>query len=290
MLTNRPEFHFVDTAAMHLGRDPVLDLQHLDRGADRVPGGRRRHTVLVTEQAFLDTASRVRGAAKPRARGRRRRRPREARSTLAELEARATRSFDFEAAWRAVQPDDVLHGDLHLRHHRPAQGRAADPRQHPRRPVRAFDEMFRLPGDGRVVSWLPMAHIAERDASHYVPMRLRRHHHLLPRPAPGRRLPARSAPDLVLRGAAGLGKTQGGDRDRHRARARRRPEAGDRVGAEGRPAQGRGRAGGRGGPGRARRRARQGRRARCCRKIRERVGLDQVALGARRRRAHARAR
>ena len=40
MLTNRPEFHLIDTAAMHLGRDPVLDLQHLLARADRLPARR----------------------------------------------------------------------------------------------------------------------------------------------------------------------------------------------------------------------------------------------------------
>ena len=66
-----------------------------------------------------------------------------------------------------------------------------------------------------------MAHIAERNASQYVPMIYGLQTHLLPRPAPGRRLPGRSPPDLVLRGAADLGEAEGGAGDRLRGRVRR---------------------------------------------------------------------
>jgi long-subunit acyl-CoA synthetase (AMP-forming) len=38
--------------------------------------------------------------------------------------------------------------------------------------VRGFDNVIAFPDDGRVVSWLPMAHIAERACSHYLPMLL----------------------------------------------------------------------------------------------------------------------
>ncbi len=36
--------------------------------------------------------------------------------------------------------------------------------------VRGYDEVIEFPDDGRVISWLPMAHIAERACSHYLPM------------------------------------------------------------------------------------------------------------------------
>ena len=38
--------------------------------------------------------------------------------------------------------------------------------------VKGFDQVIAFPDDGRVVSWLPMAHIAERACSHYLPMLL----------------------------------------------------------------------------------------------------------------------
>ena len=36
--------------------------------------------------------------------------------------------------------------------------------------INGFDQVIEFPDDGRVVSWLPMAHIAERACSHYLPM------------------------------------------------------------------------------------------------------------------------
>jgi long-subunit acyl-CoA synthetase (AMP-forming) len=38
--------------------------------------------------------------------------------------------------------------------------------------VRSFDQIIAFPNDGRVVSYLPMAHIAERNCSHYLPLML----------------------------------------------------------------------------------------------------------------------
>ena len=38
--------------------------------------------------------------------------------------------------------------------------------------MQGFDEVIAFPDDGRVISWLPMAHIAERACSHYLPIML----------------------------------------------------------------------------------------------------------------------
>ncbi len=38
--------------------------------------------------------------------------------------------------------------------------------------VKAFDQVIPFPDDGRVISWLPYAHIAERACSHYLPLML----------------------------------------------------------------------------------------------------------------------
>src|SRR3954470_12709316 len=94
MLTNRPEFHLVDAAAMHLGAIPFsmyntsapeqIEFVVRDAGA----------RVAVVEDAFADRlrAERVVGV-----------------EGLAELEARGEGAgLDFDAAWRAVTPDDVL--------------------------------------------------------------------------------------------------------------------------------------------------------------------------------------
>jgi long-subunit acyl-CoA synthetase (AMP-forming) len=36
--------------------------------------------------------------------------------------------------------------------------------------INGFDQVIEFPSEGRVISWLPMAHIAERSCSHYLPM------------------------------------------------------------------------------------------------------------------------
>ncbi|HEX5980660.1 MAG TPA: AMP-binding protein, partial [Thermoleophilaceae bacterium] len=147
MLVNRPEFHWFDAAALHLGATPFsvyntytaeqVEYQLQDSGA----------TIVITEQAFAD---RIGGA--------------EHVIVIddgGEVESHAQDGFDFEAAWRAVEPDDVLTliytsgttgppKGVELTHANLMAG------------VNGFDQVIAFPDDGRVVSWLPMAHIAER--------------------------------------------------------------------------------------------------------------------------------
>src|SRR3954454_11256238 len=93
--------------------------------------------------------------------------------SLDELEAKgeANEGFDFESAWKAVEPDDVLTliytsgttgppKGVQITH-----GNITDT-------VRSYDEIIGFPDGGRVVSYLPMAHVAERNVSHYLPMML----------------------------------------------------------------------------------------------------------------------
>jgi long-subunit acyl-CoA synthetase (AMP-forming) len=157
MLTNRPEFHWFDAAALHLGATPFsiyntyapdqVEYQLEDAGAN----------IVVTEKAFAD---RIRGVEHVIVV-----------DDGGEVESHAPDGFDFDAAWRAVEPDDVLTliytsgttgppKGVQLTH---ANQIAA---------VNGFDEVIAFPDDGRVVSWLPMAHIAERACSHYLPMLL----------------------------------------------------------------------------------------------------------------------
>jgi long-subunit acyl-CoA synthetase (AMP-forming) len=157
MLTNRPEFHWFDAAALHLGATPFsiyntyapeqVEYQLQDAGAN----------IVITEQAFAD---RIRGVEHVIVV-----------DDGGEVESHAPDGFDFEAAWRAVEPDDILTliytsgttgppKGVQLTH---ANLIAA---------VNGFDRVIAFPDDGRVVSWLPMAHIAERACSHYLPMLL----------------------------------------------------------------------------------------------------------------------
>ena len=137
MLSNRPEFNLVDTAALHLGAVPFSiyntsapeQIEYLFSNA-----GNR---VVVTERAFLpQVQAAIRGggvaveqvvlvdAAD------------DATITLAELEEAEPPGFDFEAALAGGRARRHPDADLHLRHHRTAEGRPAHPRKHDRRGAR----------------------------------------------------------------------------------------------------------------------------------------------------------
>ena len=89
--------------------------------------------------------------------------------TIADVEAAAPADFDFEAAWRAVGPDDLLTLIYTSGTTGPPKGVQLT-HENLLSAVRGYDEVIEFPDDGRVISWLPMAHIAERACSHYLPM------------------------------------------------------------------------------------------------------------------------
>jgi len=171
MLTNRPEFHFVDTGAIHLGATTfsIYNTSPPDQiGYLLADAGNR---VLFTEQAFLDTVLAARDAASTDLAtivvvdGE----AREGAITLAEFESGGQADFDFEATWRAIEPDDLVTLIYTSGTTGPPKGvqlthanltAASD----------SFFQVNRVSEGGRVVSWLPMAHVAERVASHYLPM------------------------------------------------------------------------------------------------------------------------
>jgi long-chain acyl-CoA synthetase len=157
MLTNRPEFHWFDAAALHLGATPFsiyntyapeqVEYQLQDAGA----------SIVVTEKAFADRIRGVEHVIVVDEGG--------------EVESHAPSGFDFEAAWRAVQPDDTLTLIYTSGTTGPPKGVQLT-HSNLISAVNGFDQVIAFPDDGRVVSWLPMAHIAERACSHYLPMLL----------------------------------------------------------------------------------------------------------------------
>src|SRR5215212_583951 len=170
MLNNRPEFHLVDTAAMHLGATPysVYNTYTADQIAYLVSDA--QNTIIITEPDYLDTVmavkeqcSSVQHVVDVTGSGR------EGTISLEELEGLAPDDFDFGSAWRAVEPDDVLtliytsgttgppKGVQILHRNELAAGRS-------------FDQIIQFPDGARVVSYLPMAHIAERSCTQYLPM------------------------------------------------------------------------------------------------------------------------
>ena len=168
MLTNRPEFHFFDAAALHLGATPFsfYNTYTAEQIAYQVQDAGTR--ILVTEKGFLDRFEGIEAiehlvvvdAGEL-----------DEALTIADVEAEGDPEFDFEAAWRAVQPDDLLTLIYTSGTTGPPKGVQLT-HANEISAVQGFDEVIEFPDDGRVISWLPMAHIAERACSHYLPIML----------------------------------------------------------------------------------------------------------------------
>jgi long-chain acyl-CoA synthetase len=174
MLTNRPEFHIADLAAVTLGATPfsiyntypAAEIEYLiaDAGAGiavvesaflpqmleaRANLAALRHLVVVDPESDRDgTAGLI---------------------SLEQLEA-LDPAFDAASAGAGVGPDDLATliytsgttghpKGVELTHR--AILAAAD----------SLSELVDFPPGSRVVSWLPAAHIAERMAHHYIPLR-----------------------------------------------------------------------------------------------------------------------
>ena len=173
MLSNRPEFHIVDSAAMHLGATPfsVYNTYAAEQIDYLIEDAGSR--IVVTEKAFLDRILEARDRAERvdhvlvvdgeggGSDGR-------ATLSLAELPEQADASFDFEAAWRAVAPDDVLTLIYTSGTTGPPKG-VEITHANFMAAASSFDQIIHFPAGARVVSYLPMAHIAERACSHYLP-------------------------------------------------------------------------------------------------------------------------
>jgi long-subunit acyl-CoA synthetase (AMP-forming) len=166
MLVNRPEFHWVDTAALHLGAIPFSIYNTSAPEQIEYLLGDAGNRIIVTESAFLERVL----AAKPTVSslehvllvdG-----PADGALALDEVEASGGDGFDLEAHWRAVAPDDLLTLIYTSGTTGPPKGvelthgsmLAA---------LRSYERAYPLPEPGRMISYLPMAHIAERWWSHY---------------------------------------------------------------------------------------------------------------------------
>jgi long-subunit acyl-CoA synthetase (AMP-forming) len=170
MLTNRPEFHFADTAALHLGATPFSIYNTYTAEQIEYLVGDAGAKVLVTEQDFLDTVLAVRDAV-----------PAvehvivvdgdgsNATLTLAGVEENGDADFDFEAAWKSVEPSDILTLIYTSGTTGPPKGVQLT-HDNLVYAVGQIEEMIDFPRGGRVISWLPYAHIAERACSHYLPI------------------------------------------------------------------------------------------------------------------------
>jgi long-chain acyl-CoA synthetase len=169
MLGNRPEFHLVDLAAVLLGATPFSVYVTYPAGEIRFLLEDSQARVAIVEQAYLEPMLAAQegtalehvvvldGAAADGTR------------SLDELESSCPPDFDAAAAGAQVRPDDVLTLIY-------TSGTTGHPKgvQLTHRAVmftvRTVEEVIHLPPGSRVISWLPSAHIAERNAHHYIPI------------------------------------------------------------------------------------------------------------------------
>jgi long-chain acyl-CoA synthetase len=170
MLVNRPALHLTDAAAMHLGAacfsvyntSSPEQIEHLVGDA-----GNR---VIVTEQAFLETVL----AAREQVEGLEHvvvvdgEAP-EGTISVEELERMGEPGFDFEAAWRAVEPADVLCLIYTSGTTGPPKGVQLT-HDNMVSVWRACDQVQETTPGGRMISYLPSAHIADRWAGIYAQM------------------------------------------------------------------------------------------------------------------------
>ena len=166
MLTNRPEFHLVDTATLHAGGTPFSIYNTLAPEQIAHLFGDAGNRVVICEKQFLDP---IRAAAStdstvehivcvdaaP-----------EGVITLADLESAAAPGFDFTASWQAVTPDDVLTIIY-------TSGTTGPPKgveiTHASMLAEIAGTSHDLPPtpDDVVISYLPDAHVANRWGAHY---------------------------------------------------------------------------------------------------------------------------
>ncbi len=167
MLLNRPEFNLVDAAAMHLGATPFSIYNTSSPEQVAYLFGNAGNRIVITERQFLPTIEAA-GAAEvqqvicidggP-----------DSAVTLEELEAGGDPSFDFESAWRAVQPDDLITLCY-------TSGTTGPPKgvqlTHANliAEVRGVWNAIGYEAGDTTVSYLPHAHMADRFTGHYGPM------------------------------------------------------------------------------------------------------------------------
>ncbi|NQD90725.1 long-chain fatty acid--CoA ligase [Paenarthrobacter sp. CM16] len=166
MLTNRPEFHLVDLAVMHLGALPFSIYNTSAKTQIEYLFSDAANRIVITERAFVDRLVAVRdggtqidtivvvdGAP-------------DGTTSLEDVEAAGDPDFDFDATWSTVRPDDILTliytsgttgppKGVELTHHNLMSQ------------LRALQQAMPTTPGGRFVSFLPSAHIGDRWGAHY---------------------------------------------------------------------------------------------------------------------------
>ncbi|HEV2924783.1 MAG TPA: AMP-dependent synthetase/ligase [Solirubrobacteraceae bacterium] len=174
LIGNRPEFHLCDLAAMMLGATPFSiystytaeQIQYLVSDADA--------QILICEQKFLPQVLEARkdlpGLKHVIVVDGDRSETGEPDGTLALADIEGSNpGFDVDASVAQIKPMDVLTLIYTSGTTGPPKGVQLVHRNL-LAAVEGLDELIEFPQDGRVISWLPSAHVAERNAHHYLPI------------------------------------------------------------------------------------------------------------------------
>jgi long-chain acyl-CoA synthetase len=164
MMVNRPGFHMFDAAAMMLGAAPFSVYNTSPPEQVGYVMGDAGNRIVIAEQQFVDV---VRAAGGHGAQV----------DTIVSLDgggdmgigdlvARADPDFDLVASWRAVEPDDLLTLIYTSGTTGPPKG-VEITHANMLAELRGCHDAVALSEGGRLVSFLPAAHIADRWASHY---------------------------------------------------------------------------------------------------------------------------
>ncbi len=167
MLLNRPEFNLSDCAAMHLGATPFSIYNTCSAEQIAYLFANAANRVVITELQFLETIRAagvdslehmicIDGAP-------------EGTLALADVESLQSPGFDFEATWRAVSPEDLITICYTSGTTGPPKGVELT-HANVLAECRSAAEVVAVEPEGRIVSYLPHAHMADRYASHYTPM------------------------------------------------------------------------------------------------------------------------
>src|SRR4051812_42676816 len=153
MISNRPEFHLADLAAMTLGATPFsIYLTSSPEQVAYVLEDAAPRVAIVEERFKPLVAGHVQHVI-----------------GVDELAGHAVPGFDSEPHWRAIGPDDVLTLIYTSGTTGPPKGVQLLHRNQ-MAAVRAVEERVGFGPGSRVISWLPSAHVAERTAHHYLPI------------------------------------------------------------------------------------------------------------------------
>jgi long-chain acyl-CoA synthetase len=151
MLTNRPEFHVVDAAAMLLGATPFSLYNTSPPEQIGFVMGDAGNRLVVTEPRFADAVTAAR---------------RDVRVIALDDLAGGDERFDLEPHWHAVAPEDLLTLIYTSGTTGPPKGVELT-HANMLAELRSMHAAVPLESGGRWVSFLPSAHVADRWGSHY---------------------------------------------------------------------------------------------------------------------------